>query len=410
MRRKPLEDITICDLTWVMAGPGATRMFRDLGATVIRIENNKTLDVLRTGWQRKNNDDFYKEGGWAFQDFNRGKTDIALNLKTEGGREVLHEIVKRSDIVVANYGPRAFHKLGIDYESLRQVKEDIIVLNAAGLGDYGPYSNFITYAPSLMSIAGMMGIHGYEGARDPEMPTELADYTGCLTLANYMLAAIEYRRRTGKGQFIDVSQGEGAEVHMGQAILHCWKNAAEAGCIGNRDWRGSAAPHNTYPCRGDDEWCVIAVTTEEDWQKLCAVIDPEGTWSGAPEFRTLADRLRHLPELDSHIAAWTAERDKYEIGDLLQAAGVSAAPVQNNWELLNRDEHMKARGYFVPVDLEPDGKYPDTFRICNIPGRMSTMEYPTAFHRAPSWGEHTDEILREYLGKSDEWIKSHPVL
>ncbi len=410
MRRKPLEDITICDLTWVMAGPGATRMFNDLGARVIRIENNKTLDVLRTGWQRKNNDDFYKEGGWAFQDFNRGKLDIALNLKTPGGREVLAEVVKISDIVVANYGPKAFHKLGIDYESMKKIKEDIIVLNAAGLGDYGPYSNFITYAPSLMSIAGMMGLNGYEGAQDPEMPTELADYTGCLALANYMMAALEYRRKTGKGQFIDVSQGEGAEVHIGPAILHCHVNDKQIGCIGNRDWGGNCAPHNTYRCKGDDEWCAIAVKSEEDWKKLCAIIDPKKEWSADPKFATLAARLENLKELDEHIEAWTIQMDKFDVGECLQAAGVSAAPVQTNWDVLNVDEHMKARGYFVPVDLEPLGKYPDTFRICNIVGRMSTMEYPTSFHRAPAWGEHNEEIIKGLLGKTQEWLDENPIL
>jgi len=410
MKRRLLEDITILDLTWVMAGPGATRMFNDLGARVIRVENNRTLDVLRTGWQRKNNKSFYEEGGWAFQDFNRGKLDIALNLKTPGGRHVLEELVKISDIVVGNYGPKAFHKLGLGFEELSKIKPDIIVLNAAGLGDWGPYSSFITYAPSLMSVAGMMGLYGYEDADAPEMPTELADYTGCLTLANYMMAAIEYRRRTGEGQFIDVSQGEGAEVYLGPAILHCQVNDTTCGRIGNRDWGGNCCPHNTYMCKEYDTWCAIAVGSEEEWASFRKVVDPDDEWSGDARFATLKDRVENEAALDEYVGKWAATKTPEEVGELLQAAGVSGAPVQTNWDLLNKDEHMKQRGYFIPVDLEPDGKYPDTFRICNMVGIMSNVDYPTQFRRAPAWGEHTEYVLKEILGKSQEWIDANPVL
>ena len=411
MKRRLLEDITVLDLTWVMAGPGATKLFSDLGARVIKVESNKTLDVLRTGWQRKNNDSFYKEGGWAYQDFNRNKLDIALNLKTPGGREVFEDLVKLSDVVVCNYGVSAFRKLKLTFEDLSQLKEDIIVLNASGLGDYGPYCQYITYAPSLMSITGLMGVYGYEGADTPEMPTPMADYFGSLTLANYMLAALEYRRRTGKGQFVDVGQGDGATALLGSAILDCQVNRTTHGRIGNRDYTASAAPHNVYKCKGDDyQWCAIAVCGDEEWQALRTVVDPDGLWSGDEKFATHQGRLEHQEELDEHIAAWAVQRTPLEVGQLCQAAGVSGAPVQTNYDLLTKDEHLRQRGFFIPLDLEPLGKYPLNFEVCNMVAHMSNVERFTRIHRAPAWGEHTEYILKDLLGKSQEWIDQNPIL
>ncbi|MCD8224316.1 MAG: CoA transferase [Clostridiales bacterium] len=412
MNRRLLEDITIVDLTWVMAGPGATKLFNDLGARVIRIESNKTLDVLRTGCQRKNNDSFYKEGGWVFQDFNHDKLDIALNLKSPGGREVFEELVKIADIVVCNYGVKAFRKLGLTFEDLSKIKEDIIVLNASGLGDYGPYSSYITYAPSLMSVTGLIGLYGYEGADTPEMPTPLADYFGSLTLANYMLAAIEYRRRTGHGQFVDVGQGDGVTAFLGPAIISAQANGVKYGRIGNRDWSETCVPHNVYRCKGDDDWqwCAIACAGEEEWQKLRGVIDPEDEWSGAEEFATHDARLANVEALDEHILAWTAERTPEEVGRLCQAAGVSGAPVQTNYDLIHRDEHLRERGFFCSLDLEPEGKYPENFEVTNMVARMSNVERPVRFHHAPAWGEHTEYILKEILGKTQEWIDNNLIL
>ncbi len=409
--KRLLEGITVLDLTWVMAGPGATKLFNDFGARVIRVESNKTLDVLRTGWQRKNNKDFYEEGGWAFQDFNREKIDIALNLKTPGGREVFEDLVRISDFVVCNYGVKAFRKLGLTFEDLSKIKEDIIVLNASGLGDTGPYSGYITYAPSLMSVTGLMGLFGYEGADTPEMPTPMADYLGTLTLANYMLAALEYRRKTGKGQFVDVGQGEGATAYIGPAIIHAQANGAHPGRIGNRDWTGTCVPHNAYKCQGDDTaWCAISCADDAEWQALAALVDPSGKLSADERFLTREGRLSNLEELDACIAAWTADKHPQEVGDLCQKAGVSGSPVQTNYDLLHNDPHLRERKFFAPLDLEPLGKYPENFEVTNIAPVVKSAERPESFHRAPSWGEHTEYVLKEILGKSQEWIDNNPIL
>jgi len=406
-----LSGITVLDLTWVMAGPGATKLFNDLGARVIRVESNKTLDVLRTGWQRKNNDSFFNEGGWAFQDFNREKVDIALNLKTPGGREVFEDLVKISDFVVCNYGVKAFRKLGLTFEDLRKLKEDIIVLNASGLGDYGPYSGYITYAPSLMSVTGLMGLYGYEESDAPEMPTPLADYFGSLTLANYMLAALEYRRKTGHGQFVDVGQGDGATAYLGPAIIASQANGVSYGRITNRDWTGTCVPHNTYKCKGDDwQWCAISCADDAEWLALRGVVDPDGVWSGDEKYATREARLANLAELDAHLADWASDKTPAEVGALCRAAGVSGVPVQSNYDLLHHDPHLRERGFFVPLDLEPLGKYPENFEVTNTVPRISTVPQRTQFHRAPAWGEHTDYILKELLGKTQAWIDENPIL
>lgn len=402
----PLSGITILDLSWVLAGPYATRLFADLGANVVKVESSKTFDVVRSGAQRRGNENPREEGGWAYNEMNRGKSDIAINLKSEKGRQAFEELLARSDIMICNYGPRAFHKLRLTYEDLKAVKPDIILLNASGLGDWGPWSTYVTFAPVLQSLTGIEATVGYEGEDPYDEYPPISDYIGALTAANCLMGALEYRRKTGKGQFIDLSQGEAAAAMMGPAVLDWQVNRKKRGTLGNRHYAGDAAPHNCYKCQGgEDSWCVIACFEEEEWKALCSVVDPENTWSGGRRFATKAARLENQEELDRRIEAWTKTMRPMETAELLQRAGVSAAPVQYALDSLYRDEHKRARGFFIPVEFPPSDKFPDQFLVTSTSIRMTGVPPIERVAPGPSVGRDTDFILKQVLGKSPEWIK-----
>ena len=401
----PLHDITILDLSWVLAGPYATRLFADLGANVIKVESRKTFDVVRSGAQRQGNEDPRVEGGWAYNDMNRGKSDIAINLKSEKGRQAFEELLAKADIMICNYGPRAFHKLRLTYDDLKAVKPDIILLNASGLGDWGPWSSYVTFAPVLQALTGIEATVGYEGEEPYDEYPPISDYIGALTAANCLLGALEYRHRTGKGQFIDLSQGEAAAALMGSAVLDWQVNAEKKGCLGNRHYAGDIAPHNCYRCKGEGEqWCVISCADEAEWQALRKVVDPQGLWSGEARFADAAVRVQNAEELDRQVERWTREHAPMEAAELLQAAGVSAAPVQYALDSLFHDEHKRQRGFFVPVDFPPSHKSPETFLVTSTSIRITGVPPIRQVEPGPSVGRDTDVILREVLGKSQEWI------
>ncbi len=411
MDRLPLQDITILDLTWVIAGPMATRLFSDLGARIIKVESRKSFDVLRSGCQRKGNKDPRKEGGWAYNDLNHGKLNISLNLKSEKGREVFEELVRISDIVVSNFGAVAFKKLRLTYEDLKEIKPETIVLNASGLGDWGPYSSFVTFAPILQSMTGIESIIGYEGEEEPygSYPP-IADYMGGLAVCNYLLAAVEHRNKTGEGQFIDLSQGEGAVSYLGHVLLDWQVNSIKRGLKGNHHYSDGAAPHNVYKCAGEKEkWCAVAVTTEEEWKAFAYAADPSGSWTKSKKFESLGKRIENQRELDEHITQWTKQRSAEEAVQILQRAGVSCVPLQSAEDLLYRDEHLRERKYFREMKFPESDRLPESFLVNGLPFRINGKTGESEVAPAPEMGAHTEYVVMSLLGKSKEWFDSASV-
>lgn len=402
----PLKDIVILDFSWVIAGPFATRMLADLGAQVIKV-TSRNIDVTRPAALRVGNEDFREEAGWLYNDLNHGKKNISLNLKSEMGRQIMEELVAKSDLVVCNYGKGAFHKLGLTYEELSKIKKDIIVVNASGLGDDGPYSGFVTYAPVLQALTGIANLVGYE---DETLPLEeyapVADYIGGIAIANYLLAALEWRRKTGEGQFIDLSQGECSAIYLGPALLDMQSNNKKSGALlGNRDWAGRGAPHNVYRCAGD-RWCVIEVFTEEEWKNFCKVADPHGVWSADPRFAALPLRLQNAEALDAFVEQWTLQCTADEVGDLLQAVGVAAAPVQSARDCLTRDKHLQARGFYREMPFAPSDRRPEKFMVTGVQPHLADVEYPHTVSPAVCNGYDNAAVLTEFLGKTQEWIET----
>lgn len=391
-----LNNITILDMGWVIAGPTGTRLLADLGANIIRIETKANFDVIRPGAKRNGVEDPFEEGGWLFQDINRGKKNISLNLRNEKGRKIFNELLKRADAVLCNFSPRAFHKMGLTFEELSKIKSDIIVLNASGMGDYGVHSSYATFAPILNAITGYTSTVAYEGEEPFEPEDSLPDYANGGAIASALLAAIEYRDKTGKGQFIDLAQGETFLSIFGIDILNYDYNKNTQFACGNHDFGKTMSPHNCYKCIGEDDYCVIAAGDNDEWERLRKVVDPKNEWSADERFSDTDSRIKNEKELDNRISEWTLSKTAEEVVEKLQENGVSSGIVQNVKKTYY-DEQLKARNFFVPVYFRPSNRTPEKFFLTGmLTGNRE--ELLTEFEPASAVGQDNEEVLFDMLG------------
>jgi crotonobetainyl-CoA:carnitine CoA-transferase CaiB-like acyl-CoA transferase len=405
MARLPLEDVRILDLCWVLAGPHGTRLLADLGAEVIKIESKAKLDGWRTGLGlfREGVSGPLEEGSGLFQQENRNKIGLCLNLKIPEGREIFERLVKISDVVTSNYSAKGFRKMGLEWDKLRAINPQIIVVSMPGLGNWGPYSDFTTFGPSLQALTGMTGLTGFPGEEPVGVGTSWADYLGGANMALSILGALEYRRRTGEGQFIDISQQEASLSLLGSSLLDWAANHKKRENHGNRHPVAAAAPHNCYKCLGEDRWCVIAVASEEEWGNFCRVLD-NPPWTQESRFATLLDRIRNQDELDKLIEDWTINYSPEEVVEKLQSGGVSAGVVQNIEDLL-RDTHLWERGFLIDLELPHPERKPPNVVLSGVATPFSGRNLGIRRSAPGSLGEPNEYILKDLLGMTQEEIE-----
>ena len=395
----PLSGVRVLDLTQVYAGPTCTRILADLGADVIKIEGLKRMDITRNFVMPENisEDDYWNKAGY-FQLRNGGKRSLTLDFSEESGGdgiEIVTKLAAQADIVAESFTPHVMAKLGIDYESLTMIKPDIIMISMSGYGQTGPWRDYSGYGMGLEPASGLSSITGYRGGDPLRTGISFTDPYSGVVGAGAVLAALVYRRRTGKGQYIDLSEQETAVPLVGQALMDYAMNGREPERIGNRShWY---APQGCYPCAGDDNWLVITVRDDGEWTCFCEATGHEG-WATDKRFADNQSRRANHDALDELIAGWTREQDQYEAMHHLQAAGVLAAAVLNPKQVLF-DSHLKARGFFDRVETE-QGPRPVPHQVG---AKFSAFEMPSA-RRAPRLGEHNHEILKG-LGLSDDEIR-----
>jgi len=390
MTNTPLEGIRVISFGTGAVIPDFSKILGEFGADVIKIESMENLDFLRTIGPDMNN-------VAAFNESNRNKRSFGVNLKTAEGKELVEGLLKMTDIVGENFRGGVMASLGLDYENVRRVKPDIIYISSQGFGRGGPYSDYQAYGPMLASASGVLSLWAHPddpypvGANIP-LPDHMASKQAVLAV----LAALDYRRRTGKGQFIDLSQIEVAAAIIGETYLDYTINGRVGKPMGNRST--CAAPYGCYRCKGDDQWCAISVYTNEEWQHFCnALGNPD--WTKDPNFTDTVGRLRNVDELDRRVEEWTVERDPMEVVNTLQAVGVAAGVIQRSVDNMN-DPQLKWLNAFTEVDHPVAGKrlYPSIpFRISMLTLRESTP--------APLLGQHTEEICRDLLNLSDDEIQ-----
>ena len=390
MAQLPLAGIRVADFTWVWAGPFCTLQLAHLGAEVIRIETTTRPCVTRMlpPWAEG---EFGINRSGYFNQYNQGKLSLGLDLKQPQAVEIAKQLVAKSDIVCENFAAGVMDRLGLGYEILRQVKPDIIMIALSGYGATGPEREFVSYGPAQVPLSGMSSLTGYAGWPPMHVGISYGDPTGGLHGAVAVLAALLYRARTGKGQFIDLSQQETSIAVLPEGVMEQTMNGAQPPRHGNRDH--AMAPHGVFRCAGEQRWVAVAVRDDEEWGRFAHAIDrPE--LAGAAEFRTLAARKAHEDELEAVVTEWTSVRSPEDVTERLQSAGIPSFPSFNSKDIAE-DPHLNAAGFFVQLEHPEVG----VRQHIGIPWRMSGT--PCVVQRvAPRLGEHTDYVMSDILGYS----------
>ncbi len=390
MEKRPLVGIKVLDFTWAIAGPATTKSLSDNGAEVIKIESKTRPEQSRiVGPFKDNIRGLDRSGGFCV--WNTSKRGITLNLAKPKGLEVVKRLVAWADVVVENFAGGAIKRMGLSYEELKKVKPDIIMLSSSSMGQTGPGSSHPGYGGPLTALSGFNYIAGWPDRNPADLGTYTDDIAAHLnTLA--ILAALDYRRRTGKGQYLDMSQFENAVHFMAPLILDNVVNQRVAMRMGNR--YSYAAPHGAYRCRGQDRWCAIAVFTDEEWQSFCQVTG-NLTWVKHPRFSTLPARKENEEELDRIVEAWTINHSAEEVMSLMQASGVAAGVLETGEDLLEHDPQLKHRHFFWELDHPEIGRY----RAERQPFLLSKSS--CELRRAPLLGEHNEDVYMGELGLSE---------
>ena len=304
----PLAGIRVADFTWVWAGPFCTLQLAHLGAEVIRVESATRPCVTRLLPPWPDGQSGPNRSGY-FNQYNQGKRSLTLNLKEPQALEIAKQLVAKSDIVTENFAGGVIDRLGLGYDALVQSKPDVIMISLSGYGATGPEKEYISYGPAQVPMSGMSSLTGYTGWRPMHEGISYGDPNGGLHGAFAVLCTLMYRARTGKGQYIDLSQWEISTAMVAEGLLDYGMNGAQPERDGNRDPR--MAPHGVFRSAGEDRWVSLAVRDDTEWQLLCAVIGrPE--LAADPRFATLDGRKHHKDDLESIITAWTLTRSSEE--------------------------------------------------------------------------------------------------
>lgn len=396
----PLDGLRITDFTWVVAGPFSTKTLSDMGAEVIKIEARNRPDPMRNYLNRNGVADPNPYG--VFDNFNRNKLGISINARHPEGLQLIHDLISVSDAVTENFRGGVLDRWGLTYETMREVRPDIIYLSLSGYGQTGPYSSYACHYHIAQAIPGYTYLSGYEDDV-PVVSGSWGDTTSGLHAAAALSIALEHRNRTGQGQRIDASMITSIASVMGPAYLDYTANGHEARPCGNRMPHLQAAVEGAFRCKGEDRWIAIGVYTEEEWISFCNAIGRPDLLED-PAFEKDCDRIQHWQELEEEVERWTQSLTAEDAMATLQAAGIGAAVVENIQDMMERDEQLEARGFYV------DAWHPDrsvgTLRLDGVVTKFSKT--PGEVRRAaPMVGEHNEYVFGEILGISGKRMKQY---
>jgi benzylsuccinate CoA-transferase BbsF subunit len=392
-REGVFSDVTILANCTAVVGPLTMKFFADHGATVIRVETVTRPDVNRTSAPYKDGKPGINRGGY-FNYYHSNILSISLNMKHPRALDISKRLVAKSDVFMENWAPGVIEKWGLGYEVLKEIKPDIIMLRQNGYGSWGPYAKLAAFGMTLVPIAGVPNFIGWPG-KEP-LPTGIAAYTDCISprfASAAVIAALDYRNKTGKGQRLDLSQFETAIYFVMPGVLEYLSSGREPVKRGNAS--PYAVPHGVFPCKGDDRWCTIAVCNDDEWMSLCREINkPE--YIDDPRFNTLINRKNHEDEINRLIAEWTSNHTPEEVMARLQAVGVAAGVVEDAADLYE-DPQLRDRNMYWTMDHAEMGSFThlgQSFELSKTPAR--------AYSPSPLLGEHTEYVCREILGMPDE--------
>lgn len=393
MPKGPLEGLKVIDFTWVFVGPQTTKLLADCGAEVVKIESKTKPDLWRTSPPFRDRKVGYNRG-LSFNQFNTSKRSVTIDLSRPKGVEIAKRIACWADVLVENFAGGVINKMGLGYDELKKLNPDIIMLSSCMQGQTGPHATSPGFAMQLSALSGFDQISGWPD-RDP---LDLGIYTDFIApLFNFVaiLAAVDYRRRTGKGQYLDVSQYENCAHFMAPLVLDYALNGRVADRTGNQSNR--AVPHGTYRCHGDDQWCAIAVFNDKEWRSFCSVIGKPGLADDS-RFASFAARKQNEEQVDRLVEEWAIDHSPQHVMTMLQEAGVAAGVLQTAEDLMEHDPQLEHRRFFRQLQHPEIGEYK------GLAPSFILSETPCELGRAPLLGEHNEHVLRDILGMSDEEI------
>jgi crotonobetainyl-CoA:carnitine CoA-transferase CaiB-like acyl-CoA transferase len=405
----PLRDVRVIDFSWIVAGPQATRILADFGADVIRVEYEGRPDSIRFGMRDPKAPPGSPNASGFFNNLNRNKRSVTLNLQHPDGQDLFRRLLMVSDVVVENFSATVFERLGWTWEAMAAINPGIIYLSLSGFGHLGRDRENVTWGPTAQAVSGLTAMSGLPGHDPAGWGYSYLDHTAGYYGAAAVLLALHHRQQTGEGQYIDLSQIETGMVLAGPAILDYTVNGrryvVDGGRFGNHSRHPRVAPHNSYRCRGDDpngrgdgRWVTIACFTEAEWRALVAAMGSPA-WAADARFATNAGRVAHEDELDACIAAWTAEREPYDVMYTLQEAGVPAGVVQHAGDKQECDPQLRARGFYPEIEHAELGRH--AFEGMPVTATRTPWRLRAP---APLLGEHIPDVYGGLLGLSDAEI------
>jgi len=383
----PLAGVRILDFTWVVAGPVTTRLLADLGADVIKVEKKNALD-------------FGDRRAGLSGTLMRGKRSVVLNLGDPRGVDLARRLAAQCDVVIDNFSARVMTNLGLDYETLRALRPDVVCVRMTGFGLTGPDRDHVSYGPTLQALTGYTRLMAEPGGPPAGFGYSYSDIAGGNVGALAVLAALWHRRRTGRGQLVDLAQLEVVASLVGPVLLERAIAGGDSRPTGNASPEAPGAPHGVYRCVGEERWLAITVFGDDDWRRFVAAIGGPA-WTRDARFATHEQRLAHAALLDRLVGEWTSAQRAEAAMATLQQAGVAAGLVANAADLCARDPQLAARGHFVDVPT-PEGH---TVRIDGPPFLLS--ETPARVRGpGPLLGEHINAVLSELLELPPEEISA----
>jgi crotonobetainyl-CoA:carnitine CoA-transferase CaiB-like acyl-CoA transferase len=396
MGRFAFEGVKILDFAWVGVGPITTKYFADNGAEVIRVESAARLDVLRIAPPWKDARPGINSSQF-FASYNTSKKGITLDLSKPRAREIVRKLVPWADIVVESFTPKAMRNWELDFDRLCELRPDLIMLSTCMQGQTGPNALYPGFGQLMAALSGFYYISGYD--KDSPCPPygAYSDFVAPRFSTSALIAALDYRRRTGKGQYLDMSQYEASLHNLAPALIDYFATGRVLGPRGNGSDR--YAPHGSYRCAdedGNERWIAIAVRNDAEWRAMLGALGAE---SKDARFATTAGRMRHRAELDAFVGSLVRARGAHDLTNLLQSAGVAAYPVQNCMDI-HQDENLEAFDFWHWLEHKEMGPSPYEglqHRMSRTPGELRRA--------APILGQDNDEVFGSMLGMSAEEIE-----
>ena len=393
----PLSNIRIADLTNVIAGPVATRILGHMGAEILKVELPWGRAIGNIAMHGDDGEGRAYNKVSTFNEVNRAKKSIAIDLTHATGKELFKEIVSVSDVVIQNYSPRVMGNLGLAYGDLRAVKPDVIMVSMPALGLEGPWSNYISFGPGTDALGGLSSITGYKDGQPHKPGNFYADHNSGFHVATGIMAALFRRYKTGEGQHLEIVLREATMSVIGEYFIEYQFTGKEPKRIGND--HPVFFPHGIFRCKGDDSWIAISIESDHEWQTLCEVIE-SAELKNDKNLIEVSSRRLNREKIELEITGWTKSKSNKEAMNLMQTRGIRAGIVAKASDILS-DAHVSERKYLDTVEHPDAGEYTSP----GLPFKF-TKSSTNLGVRAPMFSEHSLPILSDLLARDTSTIDS----